>query len=586
MRSRHQRAKDLFLAAMAQKVEDRVAFVANACGTDMALRREVESLLAFAEESHSGGGTASTQEKTTEIEKARFAPRSDFPSGPPTDLLSEAASRLSPLALLYALVFFTAEFLPKLVFPQDLVLPFSRFALWGPGAISIAVALVVAALIRSARIPLPAKMNIGLAFEVAGSYGIAATQFLPSPGIVEGQWMGLSWVAVWTMLFTVVVPTRPRRALIAALASVSAVPVVLGCAIAAHLTSFIPSLAQFFLGLVFPYLLVVVMAYAGARVIYTLGTEVSRARELGSYRLVERLGQGGMGEVWRAKHRLLARPAAIKLIRPSLTKDGPPGVSENARRRFEREAQVIARLRSPHTVTLFDFGVAADGAFYYVMELLEGLDAETLVKSTGPVPAERAIHVLRQVCHSLSEAESYGLVHRDIKPANIFLCRYGEEYDFVKVLDFGIVKASTGSAEIGNALTQDLTIQGTPAFMAPEQAVAGAEVDGRADIYAAGCVAYWLLTGQFVFTADSAMALLLHHAQTSPLPPSARTELPIPAALDDLVLACLAKNPADRPPTARELARRLAFIERTTEWTENRAREWWMAHWSTASRDR
>ena len=181
----------------------------------------------------------------------------------------------------------------------------------------------------------------------------------------------------------------------------------------------------------------------GARVVYTLSSEVSRARELGSYRLVYRLGQGGMGEVWRAKHRLLARPAAIKLIRPSLTADGRTGVFEDARRRFEREAQAIANLRSPHTVNLFDFGVAADGAFYYVMELLDGLDAETLVRRTGPVPAERAIHLLRQVCHSLSEAESCGLVHRDIKPANIFLCRYGEDYDFVKVLDFGIVKATT-----------------------------------------------------------------------------------------------------------------------------------------------
>ena len=228
---------------------------------------------------------------------------------------------------------------------------------------------------------------------------------------------------------------------------------------------------QFFFWLVFPYLLVVVMAYVGARVVYALGTEVSRARELGSYRLVERLGQGGMGEVWRARHRMLARPAAIKLIRPSLTGDARTGVSEDARRRFEREAQAIASLRSPHTVNLFDFGIADDGAFYYVMELLDGLDADALVRRTGPVPAERAIHLLRQVCHSLSEAESCGLVHRDIKPANIFLCRYGEDYDFVKVLDFGIVKATRDSAETGAALTLENVVHGTPAFIAPEQAL-------------------------------------------------------------------------------------------------------------------
>jgi serine/threonine-protein kinase len=285
-----------------------------------------------------------------------------------------------------------------------------------------------------------------------------------------------------------------------------------------------------------------------------------------------------MGEVWRARHRLLARPAAVKLIRPSLTDDGRPGAFEDARRRFEREAQVIASLRSPHTVNLFDFGVSVDGAFYYVMELLDGLDAETLVRRTGPVPAERAIHLLRQVCHSLGEASSCGLVHGDIKPANIFLCRYGEDHDFVKVLDFGIVRATSATADTGPVLTRETTIHGTPAFMAPEQALGSADVDGRADIYAIGCVAYWLLTGQQVFAADTPMALLLHHVQTPATPPSARTEAPIPSALDDLVLSCLAKNPAARPQTARELSRRLASIEMADDWTEDRARDWWASH--------
>ena len=352
---------------------------------------------------------------------------------------------------------------------------------------------------------------------------------------------------------------------------------------AAGYISFTLTPLEFLLGLVFPYLFVVMMAYVGARVVYTLGSEVSRARELGSYRLVERLGQGGMGEVWRAKHRLLARPAAIKLIRPSLTADGRIGALEDARRRFELEAQVIASLRSPHTVTLFDFGVSADGAFYYVMELLDGLDAETLVRRTGPVPAERAIHLLRQVCHSLSEAESRGLVHRDIKPANIFLCRYGEDHDFVKVLDFGIVKATTAMAETGPVLTREMTVHGTPAFMAPEQALGSADVDGRADIYATGCVAYWLLTGKEVFMADTPMAHLLQHAQTPAAPPSARSEVPIPPALDDVVLACLAKDPAARPQTARELSRRLASVEGANDWTNERARDWWASHQPAAS---
>ena len=190
------------------------------------------------------------------------------------------------------------------------------------------------------------------------------------------------------------------------------------------------------------------MAYVGARVLFALGNEVRKARELGSYRLLERLGEGGMGEVWRARHRLLARPAAIKLIRLLAS---PSIVGSETASRFEREAQAIASLRSPHTIDLFDFGIADDGTFYYVMELLDGLDAERIVKMFGPMPAARVIHVIRQVCHSLSEAESVSLVHRDIKPANIVLCRYGEDYDFVKVLDFGIVKAIHGAGHARSA---------------------------------------------------------------------------------------------------------------------------------------
>jgi serine/threonine-protein kinase len=503
------------------------------------------------------------------------------PTELPEDLLNQSASRLRTLALLYAFVFFMAGLFPALLFPESRAAVLGNFMLWGPAAISITVALLVFALLGTDRVSRRVALSVGLGFEVAASYGIAAAEFLSPTGVstTNFTFFGLSWVAVWTVLFTVVVPTPPRRALVAALASVSAVPAVIGVAMATDTAAFRPNSIQFFFGAVFPYVLVVVMAYVGARVVYALGTEVSRARELGSYRLVERLGEGGMGEVWRAQHRLLARPAAIKLIRPLAEGEGGARVSVDAQRRFEREAQVIARLRSPHTVDLFDFGIADDGGFYYVMELLEGLDAETLVRRTGPVPPGRAIHLLRQVCHSLSEAESYGLVHRDIKPANIFLCRYGEEFDFVKVLDFGIVKPTQDTAETGIALTREMSIHGTPAYMAPEQAMGDANLDGRADIYATGCVAYWLLTGQLVFDAPTPMGLLLHHTQTPPLPPSARTELPIPEALDRLVLSCLAKDRTQRPQSARELSRRLAAIDGADLWTEELARDWWGKHW-------
>jgi serine/threonine-protein kinase len=497
-------------------------------------------------------------------------------SGLPVDLLGQSADRLRILALLYAFVFFMAGVFPALLFPSDRARFLGSFVQWGPSVIGIVVGLLVAAVIRNPRVPVPTVMNLGLAFQIASSYAIAAAEFAdPAQLETHRGYLGLSWVAVWVVLFTVVVPTSPRRALLAALASVSSVPVIIGLVLASGAISGHMPPEQFFFGLVFPYILVVGMAYVGARVVYNLGTEVKRARDLGSYSLEEKLGQGGMGEVWRARHRLLARPAAIKLIRPSLA--GRNGVSAEAVRRFEREAQVIARLRSPHTVNLFDFGIAADGAFYYAMELLDGLDADSLVRRFGPMPPERVIYLLRQICHSLSEAQSCGLVHRDIKPANIFLCRYGEEYDFVKVLDFGIVGTVRDGGETSPMHTRENAPPGTPAFMAPEQAM-GPELDGRSDIYATGCVAYWLLTGQFVFTAETPIGLILKHAQTPPPPASTRTSLPIPRSLDDLVLSCLAKDPADRPQSARELSLRLRDMEGADAWTQERAREWWATH--------
>jgi serine/threonine-protein kinase len=500
-------------------------------------------------------------------------------SGLPTDLLSQSARRLRILAWLYAFMFFMAAFFPAIVFPEHRAHLFSSVSNWAPGVISIAVALVVAALASIPRIPVRAVMLIGLVFEVASSYGIAAAEFL-EPNMIDfnARWVGLSWVAVWTLLFTVVVPNTPARTVIATLASVSAVPVVTGFVI---LNTTVPdaTLDKYFLGLVFPYLLVVLMAYVGARVIYTLGKEVTSARALGAYRLVERLGVGGMGEVWRARHHLLARPAAIKLVRPEF-----PGTPDSGGRyrelqeRLGREAQATAMMRSPHTIELYDFGLANDGTFYYVMELLDGFDLETLVQRFGPIPAERAIHLLLQVCESLGEAHAGGLVHRDIKPANVYVCRYGREVDFVKVLDFGMVKSQSEDQDMLTKLTSDNAVYGTPAFMAPEQALGSQFVDGRTDLYAVGCLAYWLVTGHLVFTGRTAIETLMQHTQAVPVRPSARTDLAIPPILDDVIMACLAKKPEDRLPSADALAEALARIETDAFWTPPRAQEWWDTH--------
>jgi serine/threonine-protein kinase len=282
-----------------------------------------------------------------------------------------------------------------------------------------------------------------------------------------------------------------------------------------------------------------------------------------------------MGEVWLARHRLLARPAAVKLVRPELfASDGDPKL-DVALRRFEREAQTTASLRSAHTIELYDFGVADDGTCYYVMELLDGLDAESLVERFGPVSAERAVHLLMQVCESLGEAHENGLVHRDIKPANIYVCRYGRDVDFVKVLDFGLVKTANATADA--RLTMDEVISGTPAYMAPEQILGHREPDVRSDIYAVGCTAYWLLTGQLVFDGRSAVEMLTHHAHTVPVAPSLRTEMAMPRALDLLVLACLDKDADRRPQTADDLSARLR-VSQEAMWSREDARRWWDHH--------
>ena len=291
---------------------------------------------------------------------------------------------------------------------------------------------------------------------------------------------------------------------------------------------------------------------------------------LGLYRLIEKLGEGGMGEVWRARHQLLARPCAVKLIRPELLGEGK---REVATERFRLEARTIASLSSPNTVRLYDFGISETGSFYFVMELLTGVDLASLVQRFGPLPPERVVAVLCQTCRSLAEAHAVGLLHRDIKPQNIHLCRLGLEFDVVKVLDFGLVKSlREGAAQI----TSEGVLTGTPAYMPPER-VLGASVDQRSDLYALGCVAYWMLTGRTVFTGEP-MAVMLHHARTPPRPPSKVSARPIPERLEQIVLACLEKSPQNRPSSAIELWRQLCEVTLASPWTSDRAESWWTEH--------
>ncbi|MGH2900483.1 MAG: serine/threonine-protein kinase, partial [Solirubrobacteraceae bacterium] len=296
-------------------------------------------------------------------------------------------------------------------------------------------------------------------------------------------------------------------------------------------------------------------------------------RRLGSYELVELLGKGGMGEVWRAEHHSLVRPAAVKLLRREVADHLSQSQVNAMNLRFQREVQATAQLTSPHTVAVYDYGQTTDGVLYYAMELLNGLDAETLVRRHGPQPAERVVRLMRQACESLAEAHHRHLVHRDIKPANMLLCALGLEVDFVKVLDFGLVH----DLDRDTRLTIEGSISGTPAYLAPESA-AHNRFDTRSDIYALACVAYWLLTGTVVFDGDTAAAVMTAHIRDRPEPPSWRTELAIPQELEDLILSCLAKDPDDRPQSVDELARRLAAVPLERRWSQQRAERWWQAH--------
>ena len=285
-----------------------------------------------------------------------------------------------------------------------------------------------------------------------------------------------------------------------------------------------------------------------------------------NYELRKRIASGTMGEVWLARHTKLGRDVAFKRIKPG-------SIDDEDKRRFEREARVLANLRSPHTVEVFDFGLTSGGELFYAMEFLDGIDLQTAVREHGPFPPERVVHLLLQVCASLSEAHAQGLVHRDVKPSNFMICRYGGEFDFLKVLDFGLVKKPTGD---GSAMiTNPATVLGTPAFLAPESMSGSKFVDGRADLYALAASAFWMLTARLVFLSDRPLEMVKLHLTEPPPRVSAHSRFEIPGALDSLILDCLQKKPEDRPSSADVVRSRLEAIPLPSRWDRERAAAWW-----------
>jgi serine/threonine-protein kinase len=382
----------------------------------------------------------------------------------------------------------------------------------------------------------------------------------------------LSGLIIFMAARAAIVPSRPRRTIV--LTAMFGIPFIVVSAFVdppfdgSLSVSFERADFHAFAPLAFIWVLAVLSCSAISKVIYGLRAEVREAQQLGQYILEGKLGEGGMGVVYRARHGMMKRPTAVKLLSPGRA-------SEDDVLRFEHEVQHTARLTHPNTITIFDYGRTADGTFYYAMELLDGATLDAIVAADGAQDPARVLRVLSMACGALSEAHNLGLIHRDIKPANIMLCSQGDELDVVKVLDFGLVKQLDQSPDL--RVSSDDSIAGTPLYMAPESVTHPDQVDARTDLYALGAVGYFLLTGTDVFTGTSFVDIADKHACSKPEPPSQRIDSPVPADLESVILDCLDKVPGRRPQSATELRQRLEACAVGT-WGATQAGAWWAEH--------
>jgi eukaryotic-like serine/threonine-protein kinase len=493
-------------------------------------------------------------------------------TGLPPKMLDDAAKRMSILAVFLAAVVVIVQVFQRFIQPQFAAViddPVNRLTTLA----AVLMAIGLFALHRFRLVTSRTLLGLGMLFEVVVGLAISMVETSRpfDPGV---PLLGLSALGPWIVFVGALIPNRPLVTLLVALTAATSWPVAYAIN-AARLDFVTESWRQASVWPVMNYLMAV-LAYLVGRRTYGTAFQAQTALELGSYRLVAPIGEGGMGEVWRASHQMLARPAAIKLVKPEAASSARQ--ADVFIKRFRREANMIAGLQSPHTVYLYDFGTAQDGRFYYVMELLDGISLQTLVTTFGPQPAPRVVFILRQICSSLEEAHEQGLVHRDLKPSNVMLCKVAKKHDFVKVLDFGLAKSV---APVERPDVSQLTLEGvaagTPGYIAPEVALGDPDVDARADLYALGCVAYVLLTGTLVFPDPNPLSMTLKHVQAAPDPPSLRTELPIPPDLERIILQCLQKNRADRPSSARELDEMLATAG-ASGWSERDASNWWQLH--------
>jgi len=390
--------------------------------------------------------------------------------------------------------------------------------------------------------------------------------FAEAPGELPGLSLSRAvlLVSLGTVLRAVVVPSSPRRTLLLGLVATAC---LLGGAVAWLRTEGYPvrTWTAPVAWTAAAGLLATGVATAASHSLFGLRQQVREAWQLGQYTLIEKIGEGGMGAVYRASHAMLRRPTAVKLLPP-----GPAGAERLSR--FEREVQMTSRLTHPNTVAIFDYGRTPDGVFYYAMEYLEGVNLEDLGRHDGPQPAGRVVHVLRQVAGSLAEAHEVGLIHRDVKPANVILVsQRGGAPDVAKVVDFGLVRDLDQDTD----LSRDDQIAGTPLYLAPEAISTPSRVGARSDLYSLGCVGYFLLTGRPVFEGRNMVEVCGHHLHSQPVPPTERLGQPVPAGLESLLLACLEKDPSRRPSFAGAFLAALDALGDVPPWTPDDARSWW-----------
>jgi hypothetical protein len=494
----------------------------------------------------------------------------------PTDLIERAGAQIRKAALAFAAIWafvlviawpvayaFNGNILRERGFPT----PGTEIALIG-----LLISLAMAWYAARKGVDRERILTLALGHEVVTAALVSAIAWW-APG--ETFRTSLSPICLFLPIYPALAPLSWKRVLTAGV--LAATTDVLGWAIA-EARGVAPSAEplQMFFSFSTTYLCAI-LSMLPATIIRRLGREVQEARDMGAYRIGKLIGKGGMGEVYRASHRLLARPAAVKVIGVSDMSELDGDTRTRAVERFRREAAVAAALTSPHTISLFDFGVTAQGTYYYVMELLHGMDLQAMVDRHGPIPPARALHFLRQATISLAEAHQFGIVHRDIKPSNIFASRLGLEVDFVKVLDFGVVKVETKKLDDASLkLSREDVPIGTPAYMAPEGVDGGAALTPASDIYSLGCVAFFILTGDMVFRATSVLQMAIKHMEEAPRTPSTvQTTNGITPELDELVLRCLSKKPEDRPADALALLGMITPLAKAMPWGPEAASEWW-----------